>query len=462
MLPYLKPFVAWVTEWWKNSRQASSVWRLTRLYTSLLLLVVGILLLLLYQLSVGQISRNQRSQMGELVQQQKLLAQELNQADFIKQFELQAAGSRQYILSFVTQEQVYGRLTSAPKYLRSCPSITRFPIWLDNYDEIRLISGCSQALPQGLLVIATDDESLFDLKTQFISASIIALLLALALGITTGLIFSHRVLKRINTFNSIAQRVESGEMTARVPVSAQGDEYDHMALHINTMLSRLEDSFHAITGVTDAIAHDLRTPLGHLRQQIEQGLMDAHKSGSPTDNLTEMLVKLDAILFTFTAMLELTRLEQKQQTTHFAAINLQVVINDAVDLIRPIVEDNHQSLRIVGKQNCIVQGDATLLFRAIYNLLENACKYAGQHTQIAIEITDNGFIISDTGPGIPDHEKDKVFQRLYRIEESRSIAGFGIGLPLVRAIIRLHDAQIALENNHPGLKVVVNFNSAEQ
>ncbi|WP_019614962.1 sensor histidine kinase [Psychromonas ossibalaenae] len=461
MFRYLKPSAAWVTEWWKNSSQASSVWRLTRLYTSLLLLVVGILLVVLYQLSVGQISRNQNAQMNHLALQQKLLAEELNQTDFIRQFELQAGSSRQYILSLITTDNMYGQLNSVPKNIGICPETARFPVWLDKYDEIRLISGCSQSIEAGVLVIATDDESLYDLQRQFISASLIALLLALLLGITTGLIFSHRVLKRINTFNSIAQRVEGGEMTARVPVSSKADEYDHMALHINTMLSRLEDSFHAIAGVTDAIAHDLRTPLGHLRQQIEQGLIDAHKSGSDTQNLEQMLNKLDAILFTFKAMLELTRLEQKQQSSSFKVIDLQVIINDAADLILPIIEDNQQYLTVNDKAGCMVTGDATLLFRAVYNLLENASKYAGKHAQINVEISGHGFIISDSGPGIPDNEKDKVFQRLYRVEESRSIAGFGIGLPLVRAIIRLHDAQISLQDNHPGLKVVVNFNTAE-
>lgn len=457
---YLKQFAASVTEWWENNLKASSVWRLTLLYTTLLLAVVAILLVILYQLSVGQIGRNQISQIEELAQQQALLANQLSLNDFINQFEIQSEHSRQYILTFTENNKTYGQLSSIPAHIDTCPKTSRFPIWLEKYNELHLISGCVKKIPQGILFIAIDDESLYVLRNQFISASLIALLLALLLGIITGFIFSRRVLKRIHTFNLVAQRVETGEMTARIPVSKKGDEYDNMAKHINIMLSRLEDSFDAITAVTDAIAHDLRTPLGHLRQQIEESINKAEKEEQKSQNLQEMLEKLDDILFTFTAMLELTRLENSQQSTHFTSISLDEIIDDAIDLIQPIIENNQQTLHVYGS-GCVVKGEPTLLFRTIYNLLENACKYAGQHAQISVNINSAGVTISDNGPGIADSEKDKVFQRLYRIEKSRSIAGFGMGLALVKAILRIHQAQITLQDNNPGLQAVIQFNGTD-
>ncbi len=454
--PYLRQCVASVTEWWRNNLKASSIWRLTSLYTALLLCVVSLLLIILYQLSVGQIKRNQIVQMENLVEQQKLLAKQLELNDFIQQFEMHAANSRQYILTFRHKGNTYGQLSSIPTYINSCPTLSRFPIWLEKYDELRLISGCILHISTGTLFIANDDESLYNLQTQFLNASLVALLSALILGIFTGFIFSRRVLKRIRTFNNIAQRVEAGEMTARVPISSNADEYDDMARHINTMLSRLEDSFNAISTVTDAIAHDLRTPLSHLKQQIEENINDAHKAGLNSDHLQKMITKLDAILFTFTAMLEITRLEHSQQKEHFTLVCLDDVINDAIDLIHPLIEEKQQNLHITGA-NCLLQGDATLLFRVVYNLLENACKYAGEFAQISIDISNKGFTLSDNGQGIADSEKEKVFQRLYRIEKSRNIAGFGIGLSLVKAIVRLHDGKIKLLDNNPGLKVVIEF-----
>lgn len=454
--------MASVTEWWHSVKSAHSVWRLTRLYTGLLLSVVTILLIVLYQLSIGQMNRQQQLQMANIIAQQTLLAEQLSHDQFIEQFELQAQSSRQYILSYQTDQidkTFVGRLSAPPTRLSQCPSLSRFPIWLDQFDEIRLVSGCSQPLASGTLIVAVDDESLYELKAQFISASAIALLLAVLLGVITGFVFSMRVLKRINSFNQVALRVESGQLNARVAVTEHNDEYDHMALHINTMLNQLQHSFETISGITDAIAHDLRTPLSHLRQQIESEIISQQQQNHPCAQLQSMLDKLDEILFTFSAMLELTRLQQQKQSNsqHFKPVNLQQVIVDAVDLIEPLAEQKHQVVCIGKAEPFTIEGDATLLFRAIYNLLENASKYAGNNAQISAQLTPNGFIISDNGPGICDSEKEKVFQRLYRIEKSRGVAGFGLGLTLVKAIIQLHNGKVVLQDNKPGLIVQVEF-----
>lgn len=404
-------------------------------------------------------SRQQQVQLENLIQQQASLAEQLNNHEFIEQFQTQAESSRQYILSYQTDTQVYGRLSAIPKQLSTCPSLTRFPIWLDKYEEIRLISGCSQPLAEGMISVAIDDEYLYDLKAQYISASVIALLLALLLGLLTGLIFSFKVLKRINSFNQTALLVESGQLSARMALSDNNDEYDHMALHINTMLSQLQHSFETISGITDAIAHDLRTPLGHLRQQIELAVHEKLQKDEPTGDLQSMLEKLDEILFTFSAMLELTRLQQQKEekSQHFETVDLENIIVDAVDLIEPLLEEKKQTLNTNFAHKCSLKGDATLLFRAIYNLLENASKYAPEQAHITVQLTTCGFIISDNGPGIGDSEKDKVFQRLYRIDKSRNVAGFGLGLTLVKAIVQLHNGQITLLDNHPGLQVVIQF-----
>ncbi|QQX78804.1 HAMP domain-containing histidine kinase [Shewanella sp. KX20019] len=457
--PYLKQYVASVTEWWSSVKTAHSVWRLTRLYTGLLLSVVSILLIVLYQLSIGQMNRQQGLQIANIIAQQTLLAEQLSTEQFLEQFELQAQSSRQYILSYQTKKELIGRLSEIPTTLSQCPSLSRFPIWLDQFDELRLVSGCSQSMASGALIIAVDDESLYELKGQFISASAVALLLAVLLGIITGLVFSMRVLKRINSFNQVALQVESGQLSARVAISEQNDEYDHMALHINTMLSQLQHSFETISGITDAIAHDLRTPMSHLRQQIESEILSKRQLNLPTEQLQPMLDKLDEILFTFSAMLELTRLQQQKESNsqYFKTVNLKQIIVDAVDLIEPIAEEKQQVVNIASAEPLSIQGDATLLFRAIYNLLENASKYAGKSAQISVQLTHRGFTVSDNGPGISDIEKQKVFQRLYRIEKSRSVAGFGLGLTLVKAIIQLHNGKIELLDNKPGLIVNVEF-----
>lgn len=463
IVPYLKPYVASVTAWWKNKRQTgymwrltrnSSIWRLTRMYTALLMLVVGILLWVLYQLSIGQLSRSQTQQLDQLVQQQTLLADELSPQDFINQFLLQAEQSRQFVLAYDDGSNTYGRLDTIPKRLAQCPALARFPVY--NYNKIRLYSGCVQTLDSGRLMVASDDEALFDLREHFIQASIIALSLALALGLVTGWFFSAQVLRRVNGINQIAQQVEAGELSARVALSPRNDEFDHMATHINKMLAQVEHSFDAIAGVTDAIAHDLRTPLGRLRLRLEQALLDSEQQAVSPEQLASMLQELDGILATFSSMLELTRLEHQQQS-NFSQLQLENIAEDAVELIQPLCAERQQDISLKLEQPCKLQGDATLSFRAIYNLLENASKYAGEQAQIQLTIKANGFELSDTGPGIPEAELDKVFQRLYRLESSRNSPGYGLGLPLVRAIVRLHGGEIKLLNQQSGLQVIVVF-----
>ena len=126
-------------------------------------------------------------------------------------------------------------------------------------------------------------------------------------------------------------------------------------------------------------------------------------------------------------------------------------------MIQPLCEERQQTISISKNLSLTIKGDATLLFRAIYNLLENASKYAGENAEITISCDKQGFILCDNGPGISDLEKEKVFQRLYRIDKSRNIPGFGLGLSLVKAIVDLHKAEIRLLDNNPGLKVRVLF-----
>ena len=452
-----KRSVAWAIEWWKNSRQIRSVWRLTMLYTALLLFVVSLLLILLYQLSIGQVKREQLAQIDSVLYQQTQLAEDLDLPSFITQLELQSKGTRHYRLTFQVNNVVYGGLSSVPDQIATCPKNTRFPVWLAGYDEISFVTACAKEVKHGRVIISSDEEPFNDIQEIFISASILSLFAAVALGLITGLIFSFRVLAKVNSFNRIAQRVEGGDLQARIPVSIKNDEYDHMARHINTMLAKLETSFHAIQGATDAIAHDLRTPLGHLKQQIEFALLSDEQTTKQKIQLEEMHQKLDEILFTFTAMLELTRLEHNRENQQFEGISINEIIEDAVDLIQPLCEEKGQSINIVGEQSLTLKADRSLMFRVIYNLIENSCKYSGDGSQINVEITVNGFVVSDNGIGICDAEKAKVFDRLYRVDKSRTIVGFGLGLSLVRAIIHYHNGEVKLQDNNPGLKVVVRF-----
>ncbi len=441
---------------WLTKQRASFVWRFTLLYTALLITLIAVAFFVLYQLSVGEISRSYQQQIQFITQQQRVFNQQMSPSEYLTQFTNQAEQLTNLILAYEDKNATYGRLTSLPNHIASCPAQTTFLV--DNTNDLRLYSGCIESLSNGRLLVAFDDENLYFLQTQFLRAGVLALLLTLGLGILSGRYLSTQFLSRIKHINDTAKIIQSGDLGARVTVSDRQDEFDLLAGYINRMLNQLEDSFHAVSGVTDAIAHDLRTPLGRLRLRLESHLTTLPEHPINESQLQEMLEELDHILTTFSAMLELSRLEHKQAHSHFNLVDINQVAEDVIDLIQPLAQDKQQALSFIASRPCYLQGDKTLIFRAMFNALENACKYTPSGGVIELLTTTAGFIVKDNGPGIPDEFKDQVLQRLFRLESSRTSPGYGLGFPLIKAIAQFHHGKIELKDNHPGLQVHVTLN----
>lgn len=446
---------------WLIKRFSSFAWRFTFLFTSLLLILISCLLFVLYQLSVGEISRNQEHQLRLTIQQQNLLSRELSTDEFLRQLTVQTQQRANPILAYRSREQSLGYLSNIPSHVSRCPRQSTFLVDAGE-DELRVFSGCVARVGQGVMLVATDNGTLHFLQTRFMHASIVALILTIFLGLFSGRYISRQLLTRIQSFNQIAGKVQQGDLGARMPTSERDDEFDLLAQNINRMLNQVEHSFHAVSGVTDAIAHDLRTPLGRLRLMLESSLIEHSKNPVSEQTLHAMLEELDNILTTFSSMLELSRLEHKQANKALTSLDLEDIANDAVDLIQPLLQAQQQTLSLTPSSfsSSSLKGDKTLVFRALFNTLENAVKYAGESAHIQLELTPTGFIVSDNGPGIPAAYRDKVFQRLYRMESSRTSPGYGLGLPLIQAIARFHGGKVTLTDNHPGLRVEVTFQGA--
>ncbi len=228
-----------------------------------------------------------------------------------------------------------------------------------------------------------------------------------------------------------------------------------LAGKFNRVLDTLENNLLAVRGATDNIAHDLRTPLSHLRIGLEQ-LPD--KSAQELPEACAILTeKLDHCLATFDAMLSLTRIEEGQQTLELQDFNLKVLCEDLYEMAEVMAESNEQTLSLSTSDDVEMTGDKFLLFQALFNLVDNAIKYAGEGAQIEIVQQGSEIQIRDNGPGIPDSEKERVFERLVRLDPSRHNQGTGLGLSLVKAIFARHNAQVKLMDNKPGLIVSITF-----
>ena len=214
--------------------------------------------------------------------------------------------------------------------------------------------------------------------------------------------------------------------------------------------------------ITDTVAHDLRTPLARVRNKLEEFDTESKDSKYIYDTKITLVSEVDRLLKTFNALLSLSSLESGRQGLKFNTLKLDKVVKDAVDLYLPIAEEKQQRLELT-TQNINTLGDRDLLFQVVANLLDNAIKFTPKGGKISVSLRKyddkSKLIVSDNGPGVPENVHSKVFERFYRSEVMNDIKeGSGLGLSLVLAVVKLHHAEIKLENNNPGLKVSVTFN----
>lgn len=302
------------------------------------------------------------------------------------------------------------------------------------------------------LAVAADLDRLQSLQAAIRHSFGLALLVTLVLGILGSLVVSRRFLARLESFNRTAERVGSGALAERLPLSGSGDDFDHLALIINRMLARIEQLVGNVKQVSTNIAHDLRTPLGRIRQKLESLRYD-----NP-EQIDAIIAELDASLDTFAGLLRIAEIESGARKAGFVELNLSSLLAHIAETYAAVAEEQGITLTADIAPNVRIQGDAVLLSQAAANLIENALRHASaKRIHVALTSTRGGWCasISDNGIGIPAHEYANVTQAFTRLDASRSTPGNGLGLNLVAAIATLHDAMLSLHDNSPGLRVML-------
>lgn len=296
-------------------------------------------------------------------------------------------------------------------------------------------------------------------RLNYLSALIIALMLAVVL-VSFGI--SHFVVNRINRIAALAQRiVETGDLTQRIAIDSRWDDLSNLAAVLNGFLDRIETLMAGIREVSNNIAHDLRTPLSGLRSDLES------LKGRPVDDqaIDALLADADRILALFQALLRIANIEKGVGRPLAQAVDLAAVIGDVAELYEPLADERAIRLAVTATPGLTVRGDGDALFQMFANLVDNAIKFSPAAAEIALQACRDAdritVRISDRGPGIPAAEKDKVFKHFYRGDASRSTAGNGLGLSLVKAVAALHQASIRLEDARPGLCVRLDFKPYE-
>jgi signal transduction histidine kinase len=286
-----------------------------------------------------------------------------------------------------------------------------------------------------------------------------ALSLTIVLGLAGAAAFGSFLRRRLRSISGGAEAIIAGDLRERMPVSSRGDEFDQLAATLNRMLDRIEGLLDNLRQVSSDLAHDLRTPLARLRNSLETGL-SANPRNDPAVAVVEDAIKrLDDVLSLFSAILRIAEVESGETRRYFKSVDLSALGTELAESYAPAIHDGGRILLWSIEPGLRISGDPELLAQAAINLLENAQRHTPAGTIIRLTaVSTNGvakFRVLDSGPGVPKGDLGRITKRFARLEASRSTAGHGLGLSLVRAIARLHGGRLVLEAEEPGLSATI-------
>jgi signal transduction histidine kinase len=258
-----------------------------------------------------------------------------------------------------------------------------------------------------------------------------------------------------------------GDLSRRVPVTRAGDEFDDLSTNLNRMLDRIERLLHGMREVSDNVAHDLRSPLNRLRNRLELAAMHQPPDTDTARDIESAVQETDRLIGTFNALLLIAEAEAGSVRESMQDVSLNDVIEGVGELYGPLAEEKHLHFAVrKPPEGAVIRGNRNLITQALANLVDNAIKYTptGGTVVVALETSSAGpkLVVADNGPGIPEEDRARVTERFVRLESSRNSPGTGLGLSLVAAVARLHEAELTFEDNHRGLRASLTFKPLEQ
>jgi signal transduction histidine kinase len=371
-----------------------------------------------------------------------------------------------YLVTDETGKKVAGDLPSAPRYREFDDGWLGFEMALQNWGESVEVEFLAHPMALGggyTAIVARDYADIVERAALVFRTLVRVMIATLILGIVGGFFSAARALDRVEILNRDISRIIRGGPGQRLQVEGEKGYIRALAMVMNQMLEQMETLMQGVRKVSDNIAHDLRTPLTRMRNELSQ--LQGRLSDGERGDLERIIDDCDDLLSSFNAVLRISALESGSRLAGGSDVELSALLRDVVELYEPLALERDIELELDVQQPQVCRGEVDLLFQMFANLLDNAIKYTPSEGRIRVQLrpgvaSENGgghsVVISDSGPGIPTVERKNVFRRFYRVESSRTEhPGHGLGLSLVQAIAQYHYGTVELGSNNPGLQVRV-------
>jgi signal transduction histidine kinase len=353
--------------------------------------------------------------------------------------------------------RITGNLEQFPPELKMNDSVQSLSVvrTLPAGREIRVIRAIARRMSNGdALAIGREVDETREISHVVGQALALGLLPAFCLCLLAGAWLSMRAQERVEEVNQHVKRIIAGDLRERLPRRDVDEPFSNLAAIVNGMLDEMETMIHALAGVGNDIAHDLRTPLTRARLALERGRTNATTMEQLQAIADKAVANIDQSLTIITALLRLAAIENSRRSAAFGDVPLHEMLREVCDIYEPIAENKNINLRVDVGHRLNVRGDRDLLLEAVANLVDNAIKFTPEGGKVDIELLrcegETIVRVTDTGPGISEQEREAVLRRFYRSDKIRSTPGVGLGLNLVAAIVKLHGFRLMIHSGQGG------------
>ncbi|ULU24281.1 sensor histidine kinase [Dyella terrae] len=446
----------------------SVVFRMAAGYGVLLLVSVVLIAAVFYVGTAGLLRSNideqLRSRTRHLVQEEQQRGMDAMASDIHDLLtDNQDTDTEIYLLLDPHGKTIIGNLTAWPNAAVVTDGMHQLEVdRLDHHSPSRLLT--HRFADGSTLLVGRDMQDVRTLEHRIVVAFGIGGLLALLLAGGGAMLFRSQLQRQLKAIHRTTTEIAAGRLDRRVVVGRSRDEFAIVARDINDMLDEIERLMDNTRQVSNAIAHDLRTPLGRIRAALEQALRSPQRETRLPHDAQYAIDEVDSLITVLDKMLQIAEAESGVRRGSFEALPLAGLLDDIVELYQPAAELRSITLQSIVEGNPYVMADRHLLAGVLANLLDNAFKYAGEGARVTMKAVSNGewvcISVQDDGPGIPEPALSRATERFFRVDSSRHQRGNGLGLSIVAAVVALHRGRLTLENTSPGLRVGIELPAA--